>query len=190
MTTTQRHAIFREKALKHYTQGRKKDVLPAFSSISAGFFAWVLLGSLIATGLVAWYGQVPVFLPGSGIVLGENSQAAPSSGGASALAFFAPGQAARLRAGDTAQVQFGASTSHIDGTIAQVLPGTTDLASALAHYGLSLGNASAPGKQVAVALIKLGSGFSTASYAGNVVVVEVSVGTQSLFSALTGIGIS
>ena len=187
----QRHTIFRDKALKHYTEGRKKDILPNFSSLSAGFFAWMLLGSLIATGLVAWYGQVPVFLAGSGIVLGNGGQAqATITGGANALAFFAPDQAAQLHAGDTAQVQVGASSSHIDGTIVQVLPGTTNLATALEHYGLNFGNASLQSQQVAVALINLGAGFPAADYTGSTLVVEVTVGTQSLFSALTGLGIS
>ena len=186
----QRHAIFRDKALKHYTQGRKKDVLPNFSSISAGLFAWVLLGSVIATALVAWYGQVPVFLPGSGIVLGNNSQASTTNSKANALAFFAPGYAAQLRTGDTAQIQLGASSSPVNGTIVQVLPGTTDLATALAHYGLRFGNTPSQSQQVAVALISLGTGFPVASYAGSPLAMQVNVGTQSLFSALTGIGIS
>ncbi|HEY0753108.1 MAG TPA: hypothetical protein VGD98_04035 [Ktedonobacteraceae bacterium] len=190
MTTTQRHAIFREKALKHYTQGRKKDVLPSFGSISAGFFAWLLLGFLIATALVAWYGQVPIFLSGSGIVLGNNNQAVSSANGANALAFFSPDQASQLSAGDTVRVQFENSNTHIDSTIAQVLPGTTDLTSALARYGLKLGASTASGQQVAVALIALGSDASTQGYTGSTIVVEVNVGTQSLFSALTGIKIS
>lgn len=185
----QRRAIFREKALKHYTQGRKKDVLPNFSSISAGLFAWVLLASLTVTGLVAWFGQVPVFLAGSGIVLG-NTQQATAQKSADALAFFMPGQAAQLRAGDTAQVQLGASNVRLDGTIVQVLPGTTSLAAALSHYGLSFGNTTLQSQQVAVALLNLGAGFSATNYAGSTVVVEVRVGTQSLFSALTGAGIS
>lgn len=183
----QRHAIFREKALKHYTQGRKKDVLPNFSSIPIAIFVWVLLGSLIATGLVAWYGQVPIYLAGSGIVISNGNQA---GGGADAVAFFAPDKAAQLQAGDSVQVQVGASTSQITSTIAQVLPGTTNMATALAHYGLNFGNAPLQSQQVAVALIKLGAGSPAALYTGSTVVVQVTVGTQSLFSALTGLGMS
>ena len=186
----QRHAIFREKALKHYTEGRKKDVLPNFSSLSAGFFAWVLLATMIATGLVAWYGQVPVFLPGSGIVLGAGAQADAANGQANALAFFAPERAAQLQAGDTAQVQLGAASAPIQATLVQVLPGTTDLATALAHYGLSFGNAPTQSQQVAVALLNLGAHFPAANYAGSPLALQVNVGTQSLFSALTGINIS
>ncbi len=187
----QRHAIFREKALKHYAEGRKKDVLPHFSSLSAAFFAWMLLASLIVTGLVAWWGQVPIFLQGSGIVLANGSQAGTLPGGANAVAFFEPDQAASLRAGETAQVQLvGGSSEHITGTIVQVLPETTSVGTALAHYGLSLSNTAIPSQHVAVSLLKLQPDFPAASYAGSIVVVEANVGTQSLFSALTGMGIS
>lgn len=186
----QRHAIFREKALKHYAEGRKKDVLPHFSSISAAFFAWMLLGSLIVTGLVAWYGQVPVFLKGSGLVLASESQASAANSEANALVFFQPDQATRLHVGDTAQVQLVTGTTQITGTIAQVIPGTTNLATALAHYGLSFSKENLPSQQVAVALLKLGNDFSAADYTGSMIVVNVNVGTQSLFSALTGMGIS
>lgn len=185
----QRHAIFRDKALKHYTQGRRKDVLPDFGSISAAFFAWVLLGSLIATGLVVWYGQVPILLAGSGIILGNGGQGTTDRSAANALVFFEPDQAGQLHVGDTAQIQLGASSSQISGTLSQVMPGTTTLASALAHYGLSFGNTTLPSQQVAVALLKVSNDFPTASYAGSTVVVEINVGTQSLFSALTGIRI-
>ena len=185
----QRHAIFREKALKHYTHGRKKDVLPHFNSISAALFAWALLASLIATSLVAWYGQVPIFLAGSGIVLGNEGQTATAANGADALAFFTPGQTARLQAGDIVQVQLGANSSPLGGTVVQVLPGTTNLATALAHYGLNFSSTAQQSQQVAVALIKMGAGFPAASYTGSPIVVEVNVGTQSLFSALTGMGI-
>lgn len=187
MATTQRHAIFREKALKHYTEGRKKDVLPHFSSISAGLFAWMLLASLIATGLVAWFGQVPVFVPAYGIVLGDASK---TDDGANALAFFAPAQAGQLQAGDTTQIQLGSSSSHVAGTITRVLPGVTDLTRALTHYGLNLGNSAPTSQQVVVALVKLDNGVSAANYTGSMMTMEVNVGTEALFSALTGIKIS
>jgi hypothetical protein len=187
MTTTQRRAIFREKALKHYTEGRKKDILPNFNSISAPFFAWMLLASLIATGLVAWLGQVPVFLTGNGIVLGNTDEA---NGGANTVAFFAPAQAAQLQAGDAVQVQLSSNSVRVTGTIIRVLPGTTDLATALTSYGLNLGGSPLSSRQVTVALVKLGDSFSAANYMGSPMTLEVNVGTESLFSALTGIKFS
>lgn len=176
-----RNSIFRDKAIKHYTQGRKKDILPNFSSIPVAIFAWVLFGSLIATCLVGYFGQVPVYLPGSGIVLSSGNSSA------SALAVFKPEQLAQLHPGQTVKVQLGASSTELTGTIAQVLPGVTTLAGALQHYGLNVGGAPLASQQVAVALIKLGAGVPAALYAGSAANVQVSVGTESLFSALTGI---
>jgi hypothetical protein len=183
-----RQSIFRDKAVKHYNQGRKKDVLPNFSSIPAAIFAWALLASLIVTGLVASLGQVPVFLPGSGIVLGSGSasSATNANSGVSALAFFPPEQLAKLQPGQKVQLLVGASSSQVSGTVAQVLPAPTNLAAALTQYGLNVGSGSSLSSQkFAVALIKLGTSASLDP--GSTGVVQVSVGTQSLFSALTGI---
>lgn len=185
-----KQSIFRDKAVKHYNQGRKKDILPNFSSIPTAIFAWALLASLIVTGLVASLGQVPVFLAGSGIVLSSGSAASSThaSSPGSAISFFSPGQLAQLRVGQAVQVQIGTSGTQVSGTVAQVLPAPTNLAAALAHYGVNVGNGgSLSSQQVAVALVQIGSGASTSLYAGSAVVVQVSVGTQSLFSALTGI---
>lgn len=189
MQQATKQSIFRDKAIKHYSQGRKKDILPNFSSIPVAIFAWALLASLLVTGLVASLGQVPVFLAGSGIVLSNGSaSAAHTSSTGSALAFFQPDQLAKLRAGQTVQVQVESSDAQISGTVAQVLPAPTNLATALTHYGLNVGSGSSlSSRQMAVALIKLGSGTPASLYAGSAVGVQVSVGTQSLFSALTGI---
>ncbi len=189
MQQATKQSIFRDKAIKHYSQGRKKDILPNFSSIPAAIFAWALLASLLVTGLVASLGQVPVFLAGSGIVLSNGStSSAHTSNTGSALAFFQPDQLAKLRAGQTVQVQVESSDARISGTVAQVLPAPTNLATALTHYGLNVGSGSSlSSRQMAVALIKLGSGTPASLYAGSAVGVQVSVGTQSLFSALTGI---
>lgn len=183
-----RHSIFREKALKHYNQGRKKDVLPNFSSIPTAIFAWALLGALIGTGLLACLGQVPIYLAGSGIVLGSTNHTAGRSGNLEALAFFPPAELTQLHAGQSVQLQPGASGVHQAGTIAQVLPGVTSLSTAFEHYGLNLSSASLESQKVAAALIQFTAGSSATFYAGSTLVLQVNVGTQSLFSALAGIG--
>lgn len=183
-----KQSIFRDRALKHYTQGRKKDVLPNFSSISVAIFAWLLAGSLLATCLIAFCGQAPVYLAGSGIMLGTEKQITGSGNALIALVFFAPEKAARLRLGQPAQVQPGSGGAQLTGSVIQVQPGATSLAAALKHYGLDLSGASQTGQQVAVALLKINAGASAALYAGSALVVQMNVGTQSLFTALTGIG--
>lgn len=189
----QRHSIFRDKALKHYTQGRKKDVLPNFSSIPVAIFFWLLLGSLLATALVFWYVQVPVYLTAPGIMLGQGNAAQSAGNGATALVFFSPSASAQVQVGQPAQVQVSASNSSLNGVIVQVQPGTTNLAAALEHYGLGSGganSASLASQQVVVALLRLSAGVPATLYTGSPLAVEIHVGSQSLFSALTGIQIS
>lgn len=185
-----RHSIFRDKALKRYIEGRKKDVLPNFSSIPVAIFFWVLIGSFTATGLVAWYMQVPVYLAGPGIMLGEGNAAQGASNGATALVFFSPGASAKVHVGQSAQIQTSTGGSPLTGAIVEVAPGTTNLAAALQHYGLGSGSASSTSlssQQVVVALLKLGAGVPATLYPGSFLTVEVNVGTQSLFFALAGI---
>ncbi|MGH2507876.1 MAG: hypothetical protein ACRDHZ_10815, partial [Ktedonobacteraceae bacterium] len=100
-----RNPIFRDKAVKHYMQNRKKDVLPNFSSVPAAIFGWLLLGLLIATGLLAGYGQVPVSVDGEGIVLSTGNPAQTANNGAVALAFFSPSVAAQLHVGQSVRIQ-------------------------------------------------------------------------------------
>lgn len=184
----QRHSIFRDKALKHYTEGRKKDVLPNFRSVPAAVFGWLLLGLLIATGLVAGYAQVPVYVTGVSVVLGADNTMQAGSNGAVALAFFKPEDAGKLRPGQQVRIQVGTNSSQLSGVIAKVEPGTFSPAAALARYGQKASSSSQAGQQVAVALLRLSSGFPAALYTGSVLAVEVSAGTQSLFLALTGLG--
>ncbi|HEU5375870.1 MAG TPA: hypothetical protein VFV38_10555 [Ktedonobacteraceae bacterium] len=184
----QRRSIFRDKALKHYTEGRKKDVLPNFSSVPASVFGWLLLGLLIATGLVAAYTPVPVYVAGAGIVLSTGNTTQTASQGAMALAFFQPKDAAKLHAGQQVRIQIGTNGSQLNSAIEQIEPGMSSPAAALARYGQKVSRSSQAGQQVVVAQLRLGTGFPVALYAGNVLAVEVNAGTQSLFSALSGLG--
>ncbi|HLI70039.1 MAG TPA: hypothetical protein VKV19_09815 [Ktedonobacteraceae bacterium] len=182
-----RQSIFREKALKHYTQGKKKDILPNFSSIPATVFVWALLGSLIMTGLVSWYVQVPVYLPGNGFVLGHLQQALVGNNEISVLAFFPPNELAKLRAGQPVKILIDTNSPQMNGVVAQVLPEATTLATAFKHYGLNLGNVGSQTLQ-AVALIALSASLSTTLSTGSSVVIEVNTGTESMFSAISGLG--
>lgn len=174
------NSIFRDKALKHYTQNKKKDILPNFSSIPVAIFLWMLLGSLLATGLVAWRTQVPVYLTGASVVLGTGKQEMV------ALAFLAPKTPTQLHAGLPVHIQTGASGSQFTSTIAAVEPGTTTLANAFEHAGLPVGQPSEMTQPVVILLIKRDP--SAVLDRGSILVIQVTLGMRSLFSAISGIG--
>ncbi|HEY1354377.1 MAG TPA: hypothetical protein VGF67_32610 [Ktedonobacteraceae bacterium] len=173
------NSIFRDKALKHYTRQKKRDILPNFSSVPVAIFLWMLLGSLLATGLVTWHTQVPVYLTGTSVVLG------PAPQGAVALAFLAPPTSTRLHAGLPVSVQTGTSAVQFSSTIATVEPGTTSLANAFMHARLPVGRG--PQMQQAVVIMLLARSPALLQERGALLILRVTLGTRSLFAAISGI---
>jgi hypothetical protein len=183
-----RKSIFRDKALKYYAQGKKKDVLPNFSSIPVAIFLWVLVAALIATGLLAYYAQVPVYIAGPGLVLGAGNHILPGSNEAFAVGFFSPDNASHLQAGQAVQVQISTSGQQLNSTVAKVEPGTNNPATVLEHYGINISSSSLADQPEVVVFVSLGTSFPVALYSDNALALEVKTGSQSLFSALTGLG--
>src|SRR5690348_13341647 len=62
-------SIFRSEALEHYIQSREKSVLPHIARPPVLLGLWVLLGLCMAALVLAYFGQVPVYISGSGVVL-------------------------------------------------------------------------------------------------------------------------
>lgn len=183
-----RHSIFRDKALKHYAQGRKKDILPHFSSVPVAIFFWVLVGSLVATGLLATSVQIPMYLNGSGIVLSAESEAFIGSDKAVAIAFFQPGTSAQLHIGQPVKVQVGAEKAPIASAVIEIEAGTISPEVAMGRYGMQAEASSLSNKPAVIVFVSLGANFPVALYAGTALALEVNVGTQSLFSTLAGAG--
>src|SRR5438067_670232 len=61
--------IFRQSAIEAYKRGREKDVVPRLISWPIIVCFWLLLGVLVAAGLLVWDIQVPTYVDGSGIIL-------------------------------------------------------------------------------------------------------------------------
>ncbi len=177
-----RPMIFREKALKHYAQGKKKDVLPNFSSIPVAIFLWVLLVLLVATVLLACYGQVPVFLAGPAFSVGTGN---PASLSKQVVGLFPANTATQLHAGQSIQISIG--NQQLTGTVTQVTA-TNSPVTVLAHYGLQTNNTTVTGQKAVIVLVTLADNVSVASYQGTALALQVKVATISLFTALTGIG--
>src|SRR4051812_4548909 len=102
-----KNSIFRDKALKHYAQSKKKDVLPNFGSVPAMIFFWIMLILLTATCFMAWYIKIPIYASGLGLVLGPEIRVQEGSASALAVGFFAPNSVTQLQAGQAVQVQLG-----------------------------------------------------------------------------------
>ena len=180
-----RNSIFRDKALKHYMQTRKKDVLPNFSSVPTAIFVWVLIGLLVATGLVAIFGQVPVSITGAGFILGAGS--AQQSSGAVVLAFFPVSAASQLHSGQAARIQVSTSNVETGGVVATLESGANNPMAALERYGQQVSSPTRANQQMVVAVLKPNPGFQATHYVGSALAVQITTGTQSLFTAISGL---
>jgi hypothetical protein len=181
------NSIFREKALKHYAQSRKRDILPNFSSIPAAIFSWVLLGLLIATGLLVWDTQVPLYTTGTGIVIQQPTKYAQSGNRETdILLFFSPNVGPKLRAGLPVQLNMGATGQQLSSAITEIMPGTVTPREVLQSYGLQVSNPVL--KQPAIlAFVSLGTAFPNSVYDGSIVSAQVKIGTQALALSLISV---
>lgn len=114
----------------------EKAVVPRLISWPIIVCLWLLLGVLLAAGLLAWYVQVPTYVDGSGLILARGDMLQPAYGKMVAVVFLPPDQSAHLRVGLPVDVQTGSAGVLVHSTIAQVEPGITSPAAARQRYQL------------------------------------------------------
>src|SRR5690242_17118342 len=106
-TTASKGSIFRSKALQKYIQSREKNVLPRLVAPPVFAFFWVILATLTAAGLVAWLGQVPLYVTGSGLILDQSAIATQGKGEAVAVILLPATSPIHLQTRMPVQVQVG-----------------------------------------------------------------------------------
>jgi len=183
-----KRAIFRNKALQYYAQSREKDVLPRLVAPPVFIFLWVLLGLLLVATLLAWLGQVPVYVAGSGVVLNSGVKIQQGGQEAVAVVFLPATPSLNVRSGLPIQVQIGSSGPQLTSTIDTVQPGVISPSDARERYSLT-GDLAQVITQPSIAVtVRLGAGVSTQRFAGSLVGAQVQVGTRSVLSLLPVIG--
>src|SRR6266567_899005 len=100
-------SIFRSKAVDHYLQSREKTILPLFVAPPVFAFYWLLLGIFLLSGLVAWFGQVPLYASGSGLISIHSTSVNQDNEQAIALIFLPAVSSTRPQPGWPALVQVG-----------------------------------------------------------------------------------
>jgi hypothetical protein len=180
-------ALFRDKALQQYVQGRNKTILPRYASPPVFLCGWILLALLVAAGIVAWLGQVPVYVTGSGIVLSASNIAKQPGSGAVAVIFVPATPSLVLRSGSPVQVQIGATGLVLSRTIASIEPDIISPSAARQRYRLNGNLASVIVQPSFVVTVALGPDISTQSYAGSSVSGQVQTGMQRVLLLFPGI---
>ena len=179
---TSKRSIFRNKALKQYAQSKEKDILPRFVAPPVFLFLWILPGLLLVSVVVAWLGQIPTFVAGSGIVMKPDTQ----TGHTVAVIFLPATPTLKLHAGMPVLLQIG-SAEQMRSQIATVEPGVLSPSDAQQKYALN-GALSQVITQPSIAVtVTLGQNIPAQTYAGSIVNAQVQVGTRDVLSLLPGV---
>ena len=188
MSMTKR-SIFRRQALEHYVQSREKTILPRLARPPVFLLLWILLSLAALAMTVAWFGRVPVYISGSGIVIEHTTmQNRQSVNTPTALVFVptAPAHALPLHAGTPVLLQIGTHGQSFTTTVDEVEPAILSPDEIQRRY--------APGSRISsmitgpsiVVSLKLGPAFASQGYAGSLVNAQVQVGSTSVLSSLFG----
>jgi hypothetical protein len=167
--------------MKHYIQRQEKDVLPSLVAPPVFVFFWILLGLLLIAGCVACWGEVPMYVAGSGILLSSP----PGQNETTALVFLPAPPLLKLRAGLPIQLRIGATGTQGIGQIEKIEPGSISPLDARKRYALD-GSAGQIITQPSIVLIaRVGPPLSAHLYAGSVVSAQVQSGSRRVLSLLT-----
>jgi hypothetical protein len=178
------HSIFRAQAIKHYIQGQEKDILPCLVSPPMFVFCWILLGLLLSAGCIAWWGKIPLYVAGSGIILEKGSHSIPESN--EALVFLPANQPLQLHIGSPIQLQIDTTSPRFSGQIERIEQGIISPAMAQQHYALG-SSADLVITQPSIALLaRLAPPLADPVYAGSIVHAQVQSGSRRVLSLVMG----
>lgn len=179
-------SLFRRQALEHYLQSQEKTVFPRLARPPVFLLLWTLLALAAFALLVAWLGQIPVYLSGPGVIVGQ--AALPGRQIASpvmALVFVpvAPTHTLSIRSGAPVRLQIGTQGQLYTAAVDAVEPAILSPDEIQHRY--------APGSRIfslitgpsMVVSIKLGPAFASAAYAGSLITAQIQVGSTSVLSS-------
>src|SRR3954470_18139785 len=94
------HPFFRARAMQEYMQRQEKDILTHFLPPYAMILSCLLLCLLLLIGFLAWWGEVPLFIRGSGVVLTKEALLPLHNNEKAIVLFFPAKDLASLHAGE------------------------------------------------------------------------------------------
>jgi hypothetical protein len=183
--------IFRVDAMRRYMQSREEPVLPRLVSPPVFMYLWLLLGLLVAIGLLTWFARVPVYASGSAVVVDSSNSLPSARDEALVVAFVPPEHLWRLRVGQLLLLQFDERSKRLEAQIMAVELGVSSPEMARRRFGLSEGAALAITEPSVIALARLkvlSSGLPAAAYVGSKYRAKIEVASRRVISLLPLIG--
>lgn len=182
-----RHSFFRDKAVQEYIKRQEKDILPRFLSPYITILTCLLLSLLFLMGFLAWWGKIPLFLPGSGVAL-INRPIHTSQSKEKAIVLFLPAKdAPLLHPGEEAELRVIPTGQQFTDSIKYVETRVISPAEAQQRYMLSgYAGQIIPQASIVVTLLPNATNASHLGI-GEPISAQVRVGSQSIFSFCLGL---
>lgn len=181
--------LFRQQALDYYARNWEKSVLPRIARPPVFLCLWLLLLLAGIAVMLAWLGQVPIYLSGPGMIIEQagvqQQQVLPRT---QALVFLpvTPGQPWHVHIGSPALVHFGSQEQVFATAVVQIGPGIVGPAEIEHRYPPARAfTAQILGPSIVVT-IRLNSIFAMQAYAGSALTAQIQVGTTSVLSSVLG----
>lgn len=179
-----RHPFFRERAMREYLQRQEKDILPRFLSPYITILVYLLFFLLLLVGLLAWWGEVPLFITGSGVVRSQGAITASRSQKMVIVLFVPARYASQIHLGAKTQVSVEPTGQQFTSRLEQIEAKSISPQEARQRYKLDAAAAQAiPQSAVTVILLSV-TAHSPPMEAGDLVSAQVQVGSQRILSFL------
>ena len=197
--------LFRKQALEYYVQSRAKTILPRLAQPPVFLLLWILLCLAGIALMVTWFGRVPVYVSGSGVVIQYTPTTSVDGGSrqhggflyrpdgqgepkAMALVFvpLVIAHPFSLHAGVRVQLQIGTQAQFFTTIVSAVEPGIFSPAEIQQRYAPGNGISALITGPSLVVLIDLGPSFASQFYTGSLIHAQIQIGSTSVLSSLFG----
>ncbi|MBX6341063.1 MAG: HlyD family efflux transporter periplasmic adaptor subunit [Thermomicrobiaceae bacterium] len=183
--------IFRVDAIRRYSEGREKAVLPRIIRPRTFLCLWLLLALVTAVAGVVWSTRVPVFTSGAAVIVPWQGRTPPASGDVAVAAFVPAAELGRLRVGQAVLVQIGGGPERLPGSIIAVAGGVLSPDEARRAFALdgSAGLVVSQPSAVAVArLDRFPPGVQPGALVSSLGQIQIAAGSRRVSSLLPLVG--
>jgi hypothetical protein len=178
-----RQSLFRAQALRQYTQGREKTVLPRTVASPVFLCCWLLLGLLLLATFLAWQAQVPAYAAAFGL-LRQQVPGQQTTAQWEAILFVPAASVSGVQTGDAITLQVVLSGQQLSGTIASAMPGIITPDEARQQYDLTGDLALIITQPSVVLQVALSASLPPGMIIDSSVSAQVRIGSQSVLSLL------
>jgi hypothetical protein len=179
-------SIFRGNAVKHYMQNRERDVLPRLISPMVFGFYWLLLGVFFVAIGIAWWGEVPIYVMGSGLLITTSKHVLKTGQNDLQALVFVPvlsnGTVPQLS--QNSPILLNTANSQINGQIIRIDPGVVSPSVARKRYKLAGGEALLITLPSVVLHARITTPLLASLYVGSIIQASIQSGSRHVLSLL------